>query len=121
MKFLQDLSLTTASKLIRDGADIEKLNKILASKPSLALEANNFGNTLLHLACHHGRLDLCIVLLLRGADINRADINGFTPLMVGVQFDNIECAKMLIAKGATVGIKNNKANSASLSVHIRMQ
>ena len=49
---------------------------MLASKPSLALEANKVGNTLLHFMCHHGRLDICIVLLLRGADINRADIKG---------------------------------------------
>ena len=32
--------------------------------------------------------------------------------MVSVQFDNIECAKMLIAKGATVGTKNNKGQTA---------
>ena len=105
-------TLASALKLVTPDGDVRKLNKLLASKPNVAVETNKVGNTLLHVACHHGRLDMCIVLLLRGADINQADNQGFTPLMVSVQFGNSECAKMLIAKGASVSLKNQKGQTA---------
>lgn len=49
------------------------------------------------------------------ADVNIADDNGNTPLLVACEKDNVEVAKTLINAGARVNLQNNKGMSALMA------
>ena len=99
------LDFRSLAKLCTDG-EVNELSNILFKKPKLVEEKSETRATLLHVACHQGRLDISILLLLKGANIDCTDANGFTPLMVCIQFKRYDCAKMLISRGANVNLAN---------------
>ena len=53
------------------------------------------------------------LLLKKGANINAADSQGWTPLMLAVYFDHIEIIKLLISHGADTGLKNIDGKTAT--------
>jgi ankyrin repeat protein len=63
---------------------------------------NEKGDTLLMLACYHGRLDAARVLLEHGADTEIYNDNGQLPLAAAVFKDYRDVAELLLAKGARV-------------------
>ena len=97
--------LGTAVTLTQEG-NLEGLSKFLSSHHMIVHESNKAGNTCLHVAAHKGRLDICLMLLLRGAKIDAADKQAFTPLMVALQFQHCDVANMLIERGASVVATN---------------
>jgi len=58
------------------------------------------GRTLLHDAVFHQSPDMVISLIEKGANINAADKEGYTPLILAVQSNNKQIADLLILKGA---------------------
>uniref|UniRef100_A0A8I6Y2W7 Uncharacterized protein n=1 Tax=Hordeum vulgare subsp. vulgare TaxID=112509 RepID=A0A8I6Y2W7_HORVV len=64
------------------------------------------GCSLLHLACQHGHPVLVELLLLLGADINKQDFHGRTPLHHCVQKSNDALTKHLLKRGARTTIKD---------------
>ena len=101
----------SVAKMCSNG-EVDALSNVLLKKPRMVEETSKTGATLLHIACHRGRLDICIVLLLKGAKIDCIDDMGFTPLMVCAQFKQSDCARMLIARGADVNMVNKRRQTA---------
>ncbi|CAJ0953112.1 unnamed protein product, partial [Mesorhabditis belari] len=64
------------------------------------------GRTALHLACDYGQTEVVKYLLEHGADVNKTDCHGISPLLYAAWEDHLELAKVLISKGA-----NREVNS----------
>ena len=60
------------------------------------------GRTPLYVACQYGNLDIVKALLLEEADINIANRNGYTPLMVAREEKNYSICTMLERRGAGI-------------------
>ena len=74
-----------------------------AGKKSPYVHATNrAGQTLLHFAAGHDRLDVVRMLLEADADPNAADEDGRTPLHVTVQRGNADVTRALLEHGADV-------------------
>lgn len=69
------------------------------------------GRTLLLNAVCYERTAVAEYLLKAGADINRADSMGSTPLHIAVQRGNIALTEMLLRHGAAVNVRDNFGNN----------
>ena len=69
---------------------------------------DNFHWTALHFACHAGLLDLIVMLVERGADLDATTMNGATPLMRAVESSRPDCVQFLIDSGAKMQTENRK-------------
>ena len=65
------------------------------------------GCTLLHFAACHGKLDICYLLIKRGADKESKDCKGSTPLHNAAEWGHLEVAEYLVSQGANVFAVNN--------------
>ncbi|GAA0145530.1 hypothetical protein LIER_05705 [Lithospermum erythrorhizon] len=70
------------------------------------------GCSLLHLACHGGNPVMLELLLQFGADINRTDLHGRTPLQHCISEGNNDLAKILLRRGAVASIKDDEGLTA---------
>ena len=83
---------------------------------------DNDANTILHIACYFdygGMINYTIVekLIEAGADVNRSNNNGTTPLMLYSQYGNeqkVAIAELLIDNGADVAKRDNNDFSAMM-------
>lgn len=64
------------------------------------------GTRLLTLAAAHGHLDTVQALLDKKADVNAADITGWTPLHAAAYGGNPEIIRLLLDRGATAPASN---------------
>ena len=72
-------------------------------------------NRYFSLAVSDGSMQSVELMLLRGADVNRPDANGITPLMVAARYTyrtGAEMTKFLLDKGALVNAKTKKDSTA---------
>ncbi|KZV49385.1 hypothetical protein F511_10925 [Dorcoceras hygrometricum] len=83
-----------------DPATCEKINS--SNDPGNCLQ----GCSLLHLACNVGNLVMLELLLQLGAEINKCDFHGRTPLLHCILTGNNELAKHLLRRGAHASIKD---------------
>ncbi|KAL8534833.1 hypothetical protein ACS0TY_010748 [Phlomoides rotata] len=83
-----------------DPATCERINS--SSNPGNCFE----GFSLLHLACHSGNLVMLELLMQLGADINKCDLQGRTPLQHCILKGNNVMAKFLLRRGARASIKD---------------
>ncbi|KAK4413665.1 ADP-ribosylation factor GTPase-activating protein AGD4, partial [Sesamum alatum] len=70
------------------------------------------GCSLLHLACHNGSLVMLELLLQLGADINKSDLHGRTPLQHCILKGNNQIAKFLLRRGARASIRDAEGFTA---------
>jgi ankyrin repeat protein len=77
---------------------------------------DNAGSTPLHqaAAAEGQRTDLVEILLAHDADVNAADKRGLTPLHYATLANNLEVIKSLLAHGANINAKDNKAGHTPL-------
>ena len=88
-----------AMALVKDG-NHDALSRLLSRNPKLVLDRDRNGNTCLLIAALYNRLDVALLLLLRGADINAASGKGYTPLHISVEKGFVSFATMLCERGA---------------------
>ena len=98
-KLLNQVNFTEINKLVEEG-NID------------LTQANEFGNTPLHVACKvrdKGNVELVKLFLNSGLefDINAEGIDGFTPLQYAVSSGNNEIVKVLLENGASVNKPDN--------------
>ncbi|KAK2701221.1 hypothetical protein QYM36_020113 [Artemia franciscana] len=59
-----------------------------------------WGQTPLHVAVRNGRVDLCDLLILYGAEVDGINLNNETPLVTAIKANNSEMVKYLLESGA---------------------
>ena len=72
---------------------------------------------------YYSGLNICKMLVEKGAGVNLSSNDGTTPLMLAAQFGKVEVVTYLLAHGANVSVKNSAdktalvyARSADLSI-----
>ncbi|XP_025083296.1 E3 ubiquitin-protein ligase MIB2-like isoform X2 [Pomacea canaliculata] len=104
----EDVHVLVFFKAIAQREEIPAL-EMLKKNPSLATEQAQ-GLTPLHLATNRGLLSITRALIAAGANINKIDKDGDTPLIAGMS--NIEVAEFLVKEGCDVTIANEKGQTA---------
>lgn len=64
---------------------------------------SHLGRTALHAAVAEDHLEIVSLLLQHGADVNAADLDGYTPLS---NVKSLECLELLLAAGADTYVRN---------------
>ncbi len=82
--------------------DADAVSAALDSDPSL-IEAFDGDHQAIHEAALRGNADVLDALMERGADINRKNGWGWTPIVLAAYHNHIEAVRRLIAAGAEVG------------------
>lgn len=70
------------------------------------------GRSVLHWASVGGHLDLCELLLERGADPILGDETGWTPAMCAACAGRLEVVRLLVGRGADINARNDGGHSA---------
>ncbi|XP_050438309.1 myotrophin-like [Adelges cooleyi] len=79
----------------------EQVQRLCKENGSWNINNSTNGRTMLHKACDYGHLDIVEYLIQNGADINKKDNFGITPLLCALWENHLKVAKYLIDKGAT--------------------
>lgn len=66
----------------------------------------------LHDAVIAGDADLVDALIRRGANVNKKNFDGETPLLISTLLENMKVVEKLVNAGADVNLKDNKGNTA---------
>ncbi|CAL8098437.1 unnamed protein product [Calicophoron daubneyi] len=82
--------------------DIESLKEKTKDIPDIN-QKFKYDRTLMHYAADYGQTDVCKYLIEHGANPNLADKYGVTPLLAAIYEDHIDCAGVLLNKGAKMG------------------
>ena len=94
----------------------ELLVRLLAARPDISLNVKADGRSLLHAAAVTLHATNSNLLLERGLDPNSQDTQGRTPLhLVVSQADGVNLARLLLARGARVDIRDEKGLTPLLS------
>lgn len=93
--------LDAVRKLVEQGADIHGLD----TRPGIA---GGNGRRPLNFAALNNDTAMIELLLELGADINRQNLSGFTPLHHAVEVEAIEAIALLLSKGADTTIENGR-------------
>ena len=98
------------TELIKDGVklydtaregDKDKVQKLLSTgMMDVNIVVNSDSMTPLSIATHHGHREIVQVLFDNGADLNKADRDGYTPLRQAAHYEKIITARFLIDLGA---------------------
>jgi ankyrin repeat protein len=72
------------------------------------------GDTLLHVAASNGHLDVCQLLIARGADPNAASNKGQRPLHYAAGHGHVEVASLLLDHGADIAAVENEHGGTPL-------
>jgi ankyrin repeat protein len=74
---------------------------------------NNEGQSLLHLAVLSGNVKMAVYLLNKQLDIDKSDLNGFTPTILAMSHSSLsKIAQLLLQRHATMDHKSNAGHSA---------
>lgn len=81
--------------------DLITVENILNDSPERIYEKEpHFNNSLLHITCKKGLLDMTKLLILKGIRINDTNLDGVNSIMEACNWNRIEIVKLLIEKGA---------------------
>jgi len=94
--------------------DLASVKAQLASDRGLAKAADVEGKSVLYLAILEGHNDIAEHLITQGADVNGANPDGQTPLMMAAAWDRLPIVDQLIAAGATVAAKTLRSGACPL-------
>ena len=93
---IKDNDINRVQQFIDVGADINYSHK------------SDYGITPLWLACVHGHLEVARLLIEKGADKDKAEMDGMTPLFAACDEGHLEIVRLLIEKGADLDKANNE-------------
>lgn len=97
-------------QMIMDGR-YDEAKDLFTTKTDINSQDEN-GDTAIHVCARINEPDLITFLVFKGADIEIANKEGDTPLLVAIKNDNIDAAKTLIALKANIFAKDEDGISA---------
>ena len=106
-----DLAGVSSLMLAVSSNDVEGVKFFSRAGGFLINQKNVGGATALHIAARNGNIDIIIILLANGADVNIADNEGWTPLMRAAINGNAKIVEALLGKGANVALLNSNRES----------
>mmetsp|Transcript_19695 Transcript_19695/g.75550 ORF Transcript_19695/g.75550 Transcript_19695/m.75550 type:complete len:805 (-) Transcript_19695:72-2486(-) len=109
----------TLHKALRGGISVNKLKRLIKRTPNIN-QVNEDQQTVLHLAAAQGLSEHIELLLSRGADINRQDERGFTPLHYCALEKQLSCCKVLLEKDNIDVTITNKQKTTVLHYLVRV-
>jgi ankyrin repeat protein len=93
--------------------DIQKITELI-NNPSLDINYEDKGQTLLMFASKEGRTDVVELLLSKGANVNDRNSDGRTPIMFASIEGRTDVVKLLLDRSANPNDKDNYGNSPIL-------
>ena len=109
-KFIGIYNDTKLAKAVEDG-NLGKTKRLLEGglfrTPVEVDERNRRYWTALMVASERGDIDIVMLLVKKGADVNASDWDGVTVLMVAASGGNLDVVKFLVRSGAKVNAKDN--------------
>lgn len=91
---------------------VEVIEFLLDRDPQLITMTDNLGRTALHVASESGHVGAIELLLARGAQIARADVDGKTALHYAAYQNQAEALKLLLDNGAQIDARDNQEKTA---------
>lgn len=97
--------------------DLEGFEAYLNSFSDINESLDSEDNTLLHLVCRFSSdtgtesIDMLRILIKAGADVNKPNNKGNTPLFLAVYSDNLYVIEYILSVGANINHKNNQEHS----------
>ena len=93
---------------IWDAAELGRV-EVIRQHLNVGTDLNTLGGitglTALHQASFHGRVEIALLLIKAGADVNVVSRLGETPLHSCVYWEHLEIAELLLANGAVLDAK----------------
>ncbi|XP_060560318.1 myotrophin-like [Ruditapes philippinarum] len=80
--------------------DIDAVKKEIENKKG-DINTEVQGRTALHFAADYGQTDVITCLLDNGADINKPDKHGISPLLAAIWENHTDAVKLLLERGAS--------------------
>lgn len=94
----------------------ELVNLLLKLGADVNAETTGFKQTPLHQAAIANVDSILLTLIEAGADVDHADADGDTPLLVAALFGNQESLKVLVNNGADKSLVNSHGNTARVAL-----
>jgi len=91
---------------------VDDLDQALKESPNLLNASDNLGNTMLHLSCSSGHLNVTRLLLNKKIDLNRENLLGDTALHKASFRGYSEIVKLLLENGIDASRKNKEGKTA---------
>ncbi|KAF4677941.1 hypothetical protein FOL47_008045 [Perkinsus chesapeaki] len=91
--------------------EIDKVREVLDKHPSAANMTDVDGMTPLHWACDRSQVEVCSLLLDKGANVNAKDSEGETPLSYACLVGEAAIVKILLEHGASTSVTNSAGDS----------
>ena len=104
------MATTDFADLVEFG-DMDGVRRALAEKPELVEQLTDSGDYPLHLAAHHGRIEMVAMFLDKGADVNAIGCENMTPLQNAIGTNYAAVVRLLIDRGADVTIADKYGRS----------
>jgi ankyrin repeat protein len=100
---------------VRDD-DVGAVAKLLESDPALVRATDDDDRTALHHAATYGLVDVALILVDAGSDVDAREQDGETPLHYAAWRSELEVAGLLIESGADLEIRNDWGRTPLLIV-----
>ena len=98
-------------RAIKDG-DLENIENLIKKNYNYALFRDEFGQTAFHICAKRNIYQIILLLISRLGDIDSRDINGRTPLMIAVEYGNLETICVLLFNYADPNLEDKEGKKA---------
>ena len=104
--FLRGAKARVFFKAVKDN-NLEQVRRMINAEKWIIYEYDHMKKSALHWAARRNYLDIIQILLENGAQVDKLDVLGCTPLFYAAKYHYLRAVKMFLSWKAKPGIKNN--------------